>query len=173
MTVRQSELRALAESAQRVQKVELAEAANILNRPVVFISHSHTDRELIKGIKAKIKAIGWNVYIDWQDSNMPRVTDGATATTIKKRIRDAKHFLFVATAASMASRWCPWELGYADAAKGLQSIFVLPTIDDAGSFHGNEYLQVYQSISDLQNDDRWGVFQPGMTKTTRLLEDVA
>lgn len=37
-----------------------------------------------------------------------------TPATIKQKIRDLTSFLFLATPNSIASRWCPWEIGYAD-----------------------------------------------------------
>ena len=54
-------------------------------------------------------------------------------------------FLFLATANSMASRWCPWELGYADGHKSLDRIAIVPTFDGTTT-HGNEYLQLYRRV---------------------------
>ena len=45
----------------------------------------------------------------------------------------------------MASRWCPWELGFADGKKSLDSILIVPT-SEGTSIHGNEYLSLYRHI---------------------------
>jgi hypothetical protein len=54
--------------------------------------------------------------------------------------------MFLATPNSMVSRWCPWEIGYADGKKTLDAIVIVPTKDDAGRFYGNEYLQLYRRL---------------------------
>ena len=45
----------------------------------------------------------------------------------KRRIELADFFLFLATRNSMSSRWYPWEIGYADGAKPIDTILVIPT----------------------------------------------
>lgn len=60
-----------------------------------------------------------------------------------------KFFLFLATPNSMKSRWCPWEIGYADGTKANDNILIIPTEDSAG-WYGNEYLGLYRKI-DVQN----------------------
>ena len=111
-----------------------------------FLSHSHKDRSLAQRIQAFLQAQGWSVYIDWQDAEMPSTPNRETAEKLQAKIRDLAWFLFLATANSMASRWCPWELGYADAKKGLRRIAIIPTADDSGSPHGSEYLELYNRI---------------------------
>jgi hypothetical protein len=55
-------------------------------------------------------------------------------------------FLFLATPNSVTSRWCPWEIGFADGNKPVERIIVIPTVDLTGTWHGNEYLQLYRSL---------------------------
>ncbi len=108
---------------------------------------------------------GWDIYIDWQDQKMPERPDAETARRIKNAIVHANWFLFLATENSMSSRWCPWEIGYADGKKNLNNIVIVPTVDSSGRHHGNEYLQLYSRIDttpngalalyDLQGHSRW------------------
>lgn len=92
---------------------------------------------------------GWDLYIDWQDHQMPEQPNKETAVKIKNRISELDWFLFLATPNSTQSRWCPWEIGYADSKKSHDRILVIPTTD-AGKWYGNEYLQLYRNILDAQ-----------------------
>ena len=71
-------------------------------------------------------------------------------------------FLFLATANSKASRWCPWEIGFADSSQ--KGIYIIPTADGYGTY-GNEYLELYSHIDagTYKIDGRLGYFmsKPG------------
>jgi TIR domain len=116
-------------------------------QPTAFLCHSHHDRKLAEGLQTLLHEAGWDVYIDWQDADMPDKPDRETAQRIQGRIVSAGWFLFLATANATASRWCPWEIGYADGKKSIDRIVVIPTIDSSGKHHGNEYLQLYPQIT--------------------------
>ena len=90
---------------------------------------------------------------------MPDKPNRETATKIQQKIKELHYFLFLATANSVASRWCPWEIGYADGQKPLSPILVVPTTDGS-STHGNEYLQLYRRV-DLGGQGSVEVWQPG------------
>jgi hypothetical protein len=136
-----------------------------LGQPTAFLSHSHKDAKLALGLQEMLKRQGWDIYIDWQDQAMPDTPDAETATRIKNTIISADWFLFLATENSMASRWCPWEIGYADGKKHLNRIAIVPTVDNSGRYYGNEYLKIYNTINtppsgglalyDLQGNGRW------------------
>ncbi|TCU33511.1 hypothetical protein [Rhizobium azibense] len=81
---------------------------------------------------------------------MPERPDRRTAEKIQAKIRDLEMFFFLATQNSMASRWCPWEIGYADGVKSLNRILVIPTRDSRGVTHGNEYLELYRHLDKAQ-----------------------
>jgi len=76
---------------------------------------------------------------------MPEQPNKETAIKIKSRINELDWFLFLATPNSTQSRWCPWEIGYADSKKAHERILIIPTID-SGKWYGNEYLQLYRNI---------------------------
>lgn len=111
-----------------------------------FLCHSHKDSDLALGLQQWLKEQGMELYIDWQDAYMPETPDGATADRIRTVIKGADVFLFLATNDSMASRWCPWELGFADGIKRNEQIAVIATRDASGNYYGNEYLQLYRRI---------------------------
>ena len=116
------------------------------NTPTAFLSHSHKDRELAEGVQAWFESKGWNVYIDWQDEEMPPRPTRTTAERLQDQIESRNLFLYLATENSAQSRWCPWEIGYADKAKGKLKLLIIPTQDERGTNHGNEYLSLYRKI---------------------------
>ena len=87
-----------------------------------------------------------SVRCEPQHPYMPETPDGTTADRIRTVIKGAEVFLFLATNDSMASRWCPWELGFADGVKRNDQIAVIATRDASGNYYGNEYLQLYRRI---------------------------
>jgi len=145
--VKQSQLRshpalryALAESTRSIP------AARAEGRTTIFLSHSHEDRALALGLKAALRDQDLSLYIDWEDSAMPSQTNEETARRIQTKIRECHLFLFLATQNSLPSRWCPWEIGYADATKTKCGVVIVPTVDDNGDHHGNEYLLLYNYL---------------------------
>lgn len=168
MAIRQRDLRASAQYIFKSTGPRTLNEARQLNKQTAFLSHSHQDSELAKGLQELLRENGWDVYIDWEDTTMPEQTNKVTAQKIKDKIKQATWFLFLATQNSMASRWCPWEIGYADAVKMYDRIIIIPTEDDQGRFHGNEYLQLYRRLTDalssqINRQKGVAVFDPGST----------
>lgn len=110
-----------------------------------FLCHSHKDSILAEGLQVLLAEQGVELYIDWKDATMPERPNRETAERIQRRIKTCDWFLFLATGNSMSSRWCPWELGYADGTKQLDRIAIVPT-SDAVTTHGNEYLHLYRRV---------------------------
>ncbi|RYG37410.1 MAG: toll/interleukin-1 receptor domain-containing protein [Burkholderiales bacterium] len=145
-------------SSQAYRTTREAKAAG---RRTAFLCHSHADQALVKGVVQLLRETGWQVYVDWMDATMPAIPDRTTAATIKNRIIQADWFLFLATGNSMSSRWCPWEIGYADGVKPIERIIVIPT-RERYTTHGNEYLQLYRHV-DISRSERLAVYDPGET----------
>ena len=123
-------------------------------KPTVFISHKHSDledQEEVKGILEIFEDLGAKVYIDSMDNKMPDETSGETALRIKDVIKYTKKFVLVATEKAIESYWCNWELGLGDAAKYINNIAILPIKKDYSDFSGNEYLEIYPHIINLEN----------------------
>ena len=140
MAINQDDLRIAARSSG-----QRAVIAKRVNQRTAFLCHSHVDRELAEGLQTKLREQGFDLYIDWQDLTMPATPNAETAAKLRSLIVTSDWFLFLATANSMASRWCPWELGYADGKKSHDKIAIVPTKDQQNT-HGNEYLQLYRYI---------------------------
>ena len=113
-------------------------------RAAIFLSHSHRDKDLIKGLITVLAAQGVAVYVDWNDNTMPRVTSRETAERIKRRIGEMSLFAILATHNGVNSKWVPWETGVADQKKTASCIFVIPVSDSSGKYPGGEYLQLYR-----------------------------
>lgn len=146
--------RILRSAAGRSGRVVLAKSLNEAlskNQQTAFLCHSHKDQELAKGLQVLLKENGWDLYIDWEDTEMPSTPNKETASKIKTKIKATDWFLFLATTNSTQSRWCPWEIGFADSAKGYGKILIIPTEDDYGNWYGNEYLQLYKKMDEASN----------------------
>jgi ribulose bisphosphate carboxylase small subunit len=117
----------------------------------VFLSHSHQDKRIVKGLINYLAEQGIKVYVDWNDTSMPRVTSRETAEKIKCEIKENNLFWILATVNAMNSKWVPWEIGVADQSKKSDAISIIPVSDPAGKFHGSEYLQLYRSIESTTN----------------------
>lgn len=113
----------------------------------VFLSHKHSDRDLVRKVIALFHTLGVYVYVDWLDSSMSAAASGQTAAKLKKKIKDSRKFVLLATDDAVASKWCNWELGLGDAAKYLEHIAILPISDPGKTWSGNEYLQIYPAIT--------------------------
>ncbi|MBF8275622.1 MAG: hypothetical protein HW390_695 [Candidatus Brocadiaceae bacterium] len=134
--------------------------ASLSRRKSAFLCHSHKDEALVKGMLVLFQEAGVDLYIDWNDHTMPDAPNAETARKIQEKIRRCDLFLFLATANSKASRWCPWEIGYADSSK--KGIYIIPTSDGSDTY-GNEYLELYAKIDEGSDNTKRGlaVFEAG------------
>lgn len=129
----------------------------------IFLSHSHKDRKMVNGLIKSLSKYGVTLYVDWNDSNMPRITNRETAANIKQQIADQRLFMVLATQNALASRWVPWEIGVADKTKGEGRMFIIPVADASGRYDGNEYLQLYKRTI-LSDEGLFAAFAPNETK---------
>lgn len=138
----------------------LASGADIINESVhdtrdpsnvgnatVFLSHKHDDLANFKMIVYILKKLHTNVYVDWLDKSMPKITSGETAVKIKDKIRKMDKFILVASDAAIESKWCNWELGFGDAQKyDRKKIALFPICKVDGQWKGKEYMSIYPTI---------------------------
>jgi len=149
------------ETASRRYRTEVAKSlteARQRHLRTAFLCHSHKDATLVEGLLVLLQESGWNVYVDWKDASMPEIPNKETARNIRQRIEQANYFLFLATPNSLASRWCPWEIGVADGRKPSDDILVIPT-RRGSTYYGNEYLELYRRI-DFANTGKLAAWQP-------------
>jgi len=157
----------LRNSATNFSNVIRAKDASSVAAATIFLSHSHKDRAKAEGFIYYLASLGIKVYVDWNDSDMPRLTNKETAEKIKVAIKTKALFMILATRNALESRWVPWEIGIADQCKGEQRILLIPVADSSGRFDGNEYLQLYKRVEGT--DARgYGVFSPGQNTGTTL-----
>jgi hypothetical protein len=116
-------------------------------RVTIFLSHSHHDRNLVRGLIRYLEKLGISLYVDWNDSSMPAVTNCVTAAKLKQRIKGCSLFMVLATRNALNSKWVPWEVGIADQMKGEAAVSVIAVADPSGKFDGAEYLQLYQLVA--------------------------
>jgi TIR domain len=165
MPISQRSLRGAASRASHKAVAKSLNEAISKSKQTAFLCHSHKDQMLAKGLQTLLVEDGWDVYIDWEDEEMPPSPTKETANNIKNKIKQVDWFLFLATPNSTGSRWCPWEIGYADAVKVNEKILIVPTSDDSGRWYGNEYLQLYRKIDEAINKtlglSGYAVFSPG------------
>ncbi|MBI3869849.1 MAG: toll/interleukin-1 receptor domain-containing protein [Verrucomicrobia bacterium] len=143
--------------------------AKASGRISLFLSHSHKDRLKAKGLITFLGSQGMDVYVDWNDTDMPRETNRTTAERIRSKIQENLLFLVLATRNAMDSKWVPWEIGIADKTKGETRVLILPVADPSGNFHGNEYCQLYRRVI-IADDGKAGVFEPDKTQGEYLTE---
>lgn len=150
-------------TASQVKTAAIQENFSTTNRRKAFLCHSHEDKELAEGLVEILKKAGIDLYVDWKDNTMPDTPNEETALRIKNRICGSQVFLFLATEKAKKSRWCPWEIGYADSEN--KKIYIVPTQDESSNY-GNEYLGLYPKIDEgLLNGAMAGyaVFYPSST----------
>lgn len=116
------------------------------NGAYIFISHKHEEEEYVYRLCEVLKRYGFEGYVDWEDDSMPETTSGETAIKLKDRIKGSKKFILIATEAAIDSKWCNWEVGFADAHKYIDHIALLPIKKEYTNYQGEEYLQIYPSI---------------------------
>lgn len=113
----------------------------------IFLSHKHNELEYLERVRYVLESLNTSVYVDWADPSMQHPTDRRTAEALKKKIERYDKFIFIASDAAIASKWCNWEIGYGDAHKYEQDkIALFPIKQDDREWKGNEYLQLYPSI---------------------------
>lgn len=135
----------------------------------VFLSHRHSeDIRLINQVRGFFVSQGANLYIDWLDKDMPKVTSSETAEKLKIKIEKSSKFVILATPKSIESIWMPWEIGLADQMKGLSNIAILPIVHENKTWEKREYYQLYNRIENV--DNRWLVLKPEYSNLGEELE---
>ncbi|OGS23007.1 MAG: hypothetical protein A2252_06325 [Elusimicrobia bacterium RIFOXYA2_FULL_39_19] len=135
-----------------------------------FLCHSHKDEAIVKGLIVLFQEAEIDIYIDWKDHTMPDVPNVETAKKIQQKIKTCDFFFFLASLNSKVSRWCPWEIGYADSNK--RNIYIISTSDGRDTY-GNEYLQLYPRIDQglIETREVLAIFEAGAKKGQLLSVD--
>ena len=141
--------------------------ATAAHKKTAFLSHSHLDQKRARGLQVLLAEQGWDVFIDWEHNTLDERPTKETATWLQRAIVRCDWLLYLATQNSAKSRWCPWEIGYADGKKSNASIVVVGTKDSGGTY-GSEYLDLYRRITDV--DGKLIIAEPGVVAARYLSE---
>jgi len=144
----QAEVRKSYRANSRSILEEVSKTTSFYEEFDVFLSHSINDADLVLGVKVLLEMKGLKVYVDWYDD--PQVSrDNVTSETaelLRKRMKQSKSLIYIATKKSPESKWMPWELGYFDGFSG-GSVAILPLLESSNSsFVGQEYLDLYSRV---------------------------
>lgn len=161
--------RAAARPVPHIVAKSLQEARAAARR-TAFLSHSHHDRARAKGLQTLLAEQGWDVFIDWEHQTLDERPTKETVVWLQRAIEGRDWLIYLATPNAEKSRWCPWEIGFADGRKSASAILIVAT-SDARGIYGSEYLHLYGQISETQLGGL-AVFEAGQTSSGRYLRDV-
>ena len=118
------------------------------NKYDLFISHSYLDKKLILNLVELFNNAGFSVYVDWlNDTHLDRSkVDRETAKLLRSRMDESKGLAYIATNNITNSKWCPWELGYADGQTNGKCAILPIMKTSSDKFKGQEYLELYPYI---------------------------
>lgn len=162
-------------AAQRPSRTAFAKSLNealAKAQKTAFLSHSHLDRDRAKGLQTLLAEQGWEIFIDWEHNTLDQRPTRETAEWLQKSISACDWLLYLATPNSERSRWCPWEIGYADGKNGANSIIIIATTDSRGTY-GSEYLKLYRQISETEGGAGLALFEAASSQGGRFLRDVS
>ena len=129
----------------------------------VFLSHCHADLkdEHFKQILKLLGALSHGriqLYIDSQDSSLPKITDVQTAKILQDNISSSKKFIAIVTNGFLESKWCVGELWFATAKEADIAIIIVSEKGEA--FTGTEYMNMYPYVSYSDGDESFSDGQP-------------
>ncbi len=109
----------------------------------IFFSYSYSDKEYAIKLVNLLEKHNFSVYIDLRDPKLNRSNvDRETAERISNIMNRCKCLVYMHTASSKVSKWCPWELGYMTAKTNFRCATILLT-EDKEEFPRQEYLEIY------------------------------
>lgn len=141
--------------------------ATAAHKKTAFLSQSHLDQKRARGLQVLLAEQGWDVFIDWEHNTLDERPTTEMATWLQSAIVRCDWLLYLATQNSANSRWCPWEIGYADGKKSNAAIVVAGTKDSGGTY-GSEYLDLYRRITDVNG--KLIIAEPGLVAARYLSE---
>ena len=113
----------------------------------IFLSHRQIDKKYVGDLKKLLGELDIDLYIDWLDHSTPEHANAETAEKIKNKIKENDKFILLATDSAIGSKWCNWELGFADNIKfDKDKLALFPVKRDHDNWSGSEYTQLYPII---------------------------
>ncbi|WP_281989087.1 hypothetical protein [Aquimarina aggregata] len=134
----------------------------------VFIFHKHDELEELDSAINFLSNFDILLAADWIEANM--FDDTSTAAVklvhqaIKNKIKEHKKFIFLATEDAITSKLGKWVLGQLHGLKDMEHIAIFPIRGDYSDYGGEEYLDKYPYIHEIEAEI-YGVRYPnGDTK---------
>ena len=98
----------------------LKESVSVKNRPCVFLSHKHEDKQSCREIAKYLADSQIDYFLDEDDDSLQRAVRQRNpkkkTENIKRGIRESTHMLVVVSEKTYKSQWVPFEIGYGHAA---------------------------------------------------------
>lgn len=123
----------------------------------VFLSYCYSDKDWALKFLNLFESLGYRVYIDLRDKKLDRSNvDRTTAERIADIMNRCKSLVYIHTAKSTISKWCPWELGYMSGKKNFRCATIL-LVEDKEDFPRQEYLEIYPylTFAKIKNTDKF------------------
>jgi hypothetical protein len=107
--------------AKSFSKLEwLSESINVRNRPCMFLSHKHEDKQSCREIAEYLADSEIDYFLDEEDDSLQTAVRQGNpekiTENIKRGIRESTHMLVVVSDKTYKSQWVPFEIGYGHAA---------------------------------------------------------
>lgn len=114
----------------------------------VFLSHSSKDKEILPAVIQILENHGGSVYIDKDDSSLPKTVTVKTAEILRATINNCKRMVLLVTSNTKDSLWIPWELGLGDGEISNQNVALFPVTKTSNESYWSEqeYLGLYKRI---------------------------
>lgn len=119
----------------------------------VFLSHSSKDHDYVPGVIKLFEEHGASTYTDDADKRLPSTPSQTTASVLRQTIKQLPRFVVLVSPNSKSSHWIPWELGLADAFKGIALVAVLPIAptETEEEWAKTEYMGLYPRVYKLSS----------------------
>lgn len=133
----------------------------------VFVFHKHDELEELDSAINFLNSFGELVYADWIDEDMYENTTEATKRVhlaIKEKMKANQKFIFLATENAINSKMGKWILGQLHGQKNLEHIAIFPIRGDYSDYSGEEYLDKYPYIHEIETEVYGVEFPGGATK---------
>ena len=140
----------------------------------VFLSHSSKDKEILPAVIQILENHGGSVYIDKDDSSLPKTVTVKTAEILRETINRCTRMVLLVTSNTKDSLWIPWELGLGDGEIKNNNVALFPVAEKSSesSWSEQEYLGLYKRIVwgrfENKNADEWMVWDHHNNTATAL-----
>ena len=126
----------------------------------IFLSYSYNDKEYAIKVYKMLSRCGYETYIDLKDPELDRKdVNKQTALHIATIIEHCRCLIYLHSASSAVSKWCPWELGYMSG-QGQHHFrcAIIPLTEDKEEFPRQEYLAIYPYVDYARSSSENGDF---------------